>query len=44
MSLLGVLVAALSAKFIVKEDLKYRQFGVVLFAVSDSFSDIIVKH
>lgn len=32
-SLLGVLVAAIAAKFFVKEELKYRQFGVLLFKV-----------
>ena len=33
MSLIGVFVAAISARFMVKEELKYRQVGVVLFAV-----------
>ena len=32
-SLLGVLVAAIAAKFFVNEELKYRQFGVLLFKV-----------
>ena len=34
MSYIGVAVAAISARFIAKEELKYRQFGVLLFAVS----------
>ena len=37
MSYIGVGVAALSARFIAKEELKYRQFGVLLFAVSEYF-------
>ena len=32
-SLIGVLVAAIAAKFFVREELKYRQFGVLLFKV-----------
>ena len=32
-SLIGVLVAAIAAKFFAKEELKYRQFGVLLFKV-----------
>ena len=32
-SFIGVLVAALSARFIAREELQYRQFGVLLFAV-----------
>ena len=34
MSLIGVLVAAVSARFIAREELKYRQLGVLVFAVS----------
>lgn len=34
MSFIGVIVAALSARFLMKDDLRYRQFGVLLFAVS----------
>ena len=34
MSFIGVLFGALAARFFIKEDLKYRQFGVLLFAVS----------
>ena len=33
MSLIGVFVAAVAARFFVKEELKYRQFGVFLFKV-----------
>ena len=33
-SLCGVAVAALAARFFVKEDLRYRQLGVLLFKVS----------
>ena len=36
-SLIGVLVAAIAAKFFAKEELKYRQFGVLLFKVGNSF-------
>ena len=32
-SLCGVAVAALAARFFVKEDLRFRQFGVLLFKV-----------
>ena len=35
-SLIGVLVAAIAAKFFSKEELKYRQFGVLLFKVGNS--------
>ena len=35
-SLIGVLVAAIAAKFFAKEELKYRQFGVLLFKVGNS--------
>ena len=33
MSFIGVFVAAVAARFFVKEELKYRQFGVFLFKV-----------
>ena len=35
MSLIGVAVAALSARFLAREELKYRQLGVLVFAVRD---------
>ena len=35
MSLIGVGVAAVSAKFLSNEELKYRQLGVLVFAVRD---------
>ena len=35
MSLCGVAVAVLAARLFVKEDLRYRQFGVLLFKVRD---------
>ena len=35
MSLLGVVVAAISARFMVQEELRYRQLGVLLFSVRD---------
>ena len=35
MSLIGVVVAAVSAKFLSHEELKYRQLGVLVFAVRD---------
>jgi len=35
MSLIGVIVAAFAAKFFVKEELRCRQFGVLLFKVRD---------
>lgn len=37
MSLMGVVVAAFSAKFIMSDSLKCRQFGVILFKVRDLF-------
>ena len=30
-SIIGVLVAAVAARFFAREELKYRQFGVLLF-------------
>merc|ERR1711892_803920 len=35
MSLIGVGVAAFAAKFFVKDELRYRQFGVFLFKIRD---------
>ena len=35
MSLVGVAVAAVSARFLAREELKYRQLGVLVFAVRD---------
>ena len=32
-SIIGVLVAAVAARFFAREELKYRQFGVLLFKV-----------
>lgn len=40
MSFIGVIFGALAARFFIKEDLKYRQFGVLLFAVSLTCFDI----
>ena len=37
MSFIGVIFGALAARFFIKEDLKYRQFGVFLFAVSSLY-------
>ena len=37
-SLIGVGFAALAAKFFVKDELRYRQFGVLLFKVWVFFS------
>ena len=37
MSFIGVIFGALAARLFIKEDLKYRQFGVLLFAVSEYF-------
>ena len=35
MSLIGVAVAAVSARFLAREELKVRQLGVLVFAVRD---------
>ena len=34
MSFIGVIFGAMAARFFVKEELKYRHFGVLLFVVS----------
>ena len=43
MSFIGVMFGAAAAKFFVKEELKYRQFGVLLFAVSSLSRNILLS-
>ena len=42
-SIIGVLVAAVAARFFAREELKYRQFGVLLFKVGITIMSTLLE-